>query len=413
MMDYKKMAEIVTKEVDAILERKKRRAIIVKRVSLTVSSLCAAAIVGFGVWHNKDLKNSVHYEPDNSIIEDTMITSNEMTTITTLPQTSSSYSTDVTNNKSTRTTTYKTSLIKSEISQTTTIVSTSIENKQAADISSSEKLTETTSIYETISPVVSTTVEDSVIYNDSVKFMKYYSRIIDIGNQSVISDEKNIKVKLDDDYVWYVSLDELEDTDKIKKMGPLHVDFDEYSYVGEYNGEIDEIRHELFYGRKYTHYTYSEENETLYHAYITVYLIEPEKYVMKFENSPNYYLYTLTKRYYEYDSDSSEFDKWSDHGSYPDEIDWNAEVVEVNDNEQLMQLFGTISIGGTKYSIISRYCDISEMDKGLKAEYITFNKKGADNKTYRTEAMLYRFDNDKWIIRFGEKDECWLYSIVE
>ena len=82
--------------------------------------------------------------------------------------------------------------------------------------------------------------------------MKYYSRIIDIGNQSVISDEKNIKVKLDDDYVWYVSLDELEDTDKIKKMGPLHVDFDEYSYVGEYNGEIDESRHELFYGRKYT-----------------------------------------------------------------------------------------------------------------------------------------------------------------
>ena len=37
MMDYKEMAEIVTREVDAILERKKIHAIRIKKISLAVS----------------------------------------------------------------------------------------------------------------------------------------------------------------------------------------------------------------------------------------------------------------------------------------------------------------------------------------------------------------------------------------
>lgn len=408
MMDYKEMSAIIKERVREENYKKMLRARRIKQISFSVSGLCAAAIVGFGIWHNKDVKNAVHHESDSIIIEDTATTSTIMSSITTSLSTSSNNSAILTNIHTTLSTESATNITNSTVNYTTAVSSSVIKSSQ-------ENNTVTSVDYYTTQPIVSTTISEisePVVYIDSVKFMKYYSRIIDIGNQSVISDEKNIKVKLDDDYVWYVSLDELEDTDKIKKMGPLHVDFDEYSYVGEYNGEIDESRHELFYGRKYTHYTYSEENETLYHAYITVYLIEPEKYVMKFENSPNYYLYTLTKRYYEYDSDSSEFDKWSDHGSYPDEIDWNAEVVEVNDNEQLMQLFGTVNIGGTKYSVIGKYCDISEIDESLKVEYITFNKKGEDGKTYRTEAMLFNYNNDNRIIRFSENNECWLYSML-
>ena len=77
MMDYKQMAEIVTKEVDAILERKKRHAIIVKRVSLTVSGLCAVGIVGVGIWHNDKIKNAIHHDNDPSVITEISETTSE------------------------------------------------------------------------------------------------------------------------------------------------------------------------------------------------------------------------------------------------------------------------------------------------------------------------------------------------
>lgn len=410
MRSYEEISQRIMRRGDEICIKKAIRVNRIRQVSFATSGLCAAFAVGFSIWHNKEMKNAVHYD---NIIEDIVTTSDVTTDMTASIPTSSSYSTDTTNTKITSAATHKTSITKAERSKTTTVVSTLIENKQVYDISSSANLIETTSAYETISPIVSTTVADTIIYNDSIKFMKYHSRIIDIGNQSGISNEKNVKVKLDGDYVWFVSLDELEDEDKIRKMGLLRVDFDEYSYVGEYNGEIDESRNELFYGRKYTHYTYSDDDETLYHTYITIYNVEPEKYVVKFENSPKYYLYTLSQRYYEYDGDSSELDQWSDHGSFSDEIDWNAEVVEVEDNEQLMHLFGTVNIGGIKYSIVCKYCDISEIDEGLKYEYITFNKKGEDGKTYHTEAMLFNYSNNNWIIRFNENNECWLYSIIQ
>ena len=65
MMDYKEMAEIVTREVDAILERKKIRAMRIKKVSLAVSGLCAAVIVCVGAWHfSSSMKSLIKYLPD-------------------------------------------------------------------------------------------------------------------------------------------------------------------------------------------------------------------------------------------------------------------------------------------------------------------------------------------------------------
>ena len=74
MMDYKQMAELAMKEGDAILERKKRRAILIKRVSLTVSSLCAVAIVCFGVWRNDTIKNAFPHKDPSFIIEEQVTT---------------------------------------------------------------------------------------------------------------------------------------------------------------------------------------------------------------------------------------------------------------------------------------------------------------------------------------------------
>ena len=76
MMDYKQMAEIVTKEVDAILERKKRRAILIKRISITASGLCAAAIVGIGVWHSREIKPSLEHS-DIPVISETSETTQQ------------------------------------------------------------------------------------------------------------------------------------------------------------------------------------------------------------------------------------------------------------------------------------------------------------------------------------------------
>ena len=82
MMDYKQMAEIVTKEVDAILERKKRRAILIKRISITASGLCAAAIVGIGVWHSREIKPSLEHS-DIPVISETPETTQQSDTAVT------------------------------------------------------------------------------------------------------------------------------------------------------------------------------------------------------------------------------------------------------------------------------------------------------------------------------------------
>lgn len=76
MMDYKEMAEIVTREVDAILERKKIRAMRIKKVSLAVSGLCAAVIVGVGAWRiSSDIK-----KPDDSFNGSGIVSETETTT---------------------------------------------------------------------------------------------------------------------------------------------------------------------------------------------------------------------------------------------------------------------------------------------------------------------------------------------
>ena len=82
MMDYKQMAELAMKEGDAILERKKRRAILIKRVSLTVSSLCAVAIVCFGVWRNDTIKNAFPHKDPSFIIDEQVTTTSTNASVT-------------------------------------------------------------------------------------------------------------------------------------------------------------------------------------------------------------------------------------------------------------------------------------------------------------------------------------------
>ena len=78
MMDYKKMAEIVAREVEIKEQRKMKRIATIKRVSLTVSGVCAAIIVCLGVWNNDKLKNVLNSDllvqpSGNAIIDATDI----------------------------------------------------------------------------------------------------------------------------------------------------------------------------------------------------------------------------------------------------------------------------------------------------------------------------------------------------
>ncbi|MBR5163987.1 MAG: hypothetical protein IKW87_00295 [Ruminococcus sp.] len=78
MMDYKQMAEIVTREVDARLERNRKRTAVIKRVSLMASGLCAALIVCLGIWRSNDIKGAFRRgrisPPNDSVIIETSTT---------------------------------------------------------------------------------------------------------------------------------------------------------------------------------------------------------------------------------------------------------------------------------------------------------------------------------------------------
>ena len=122
MMDYKEMAEIVTREVDAILERKKIRAMRIKKISLAVSGLCAAVIVGVGAWHfSSDIK-----KPDDGFKGSGIISETETTTanaVTTAKVTT--VTADTTETKVAKTTTKSTTAITtSEVPKSTSRITT-------------------------------------------------------------------------------------------------------------------------------------------------------------------------------------------------------------------------------------------------------------------------------------------------
>ena len=64
MKTYDETIASVFAKGDAILERRKIRALRIKRISLAASGLCAAAIVGFSVLHNNAAREAVNHEHD-------------------------------------------------------------------------------------------------------------------------------------------------------------------------------------------------------------------------------------------------------------------------------------------------------------------------------------------------------------
>lgn len=157
MMDYKEMAEIVTREVDAILERKKIRAMRIKKISLAVSGLCAAVIVCVGAWHfSSNMK-----KPDDSFNNSGIISETETTTanaVTTAKVTTFTFTT--TETKAAKTTVKTTTAIAtSEVSKITSRITTTPPIIPARTTSLASTVSKTTSANK------STTTNTTLIQN--------------------------------------------------------------------------------------------------------------------------------------------------------------------------------------------------------------------------------------------------------
>lgn len=188
MMDYKQMAELAMKEGDAILERKKRRAILIKRVSLTVSSLCAVAIVCIGVWRNDTIKNAFHHKDPSFIIDEQVTTTSANASVTSTSTFTDTQTTSINNsmiitsttgaisvttkNKTTsQTISHVTTPDGSGINNTTSVTHTSINSTNtkttsAVHTSTNSSKTQTTSVIHT-STNSSKTQTTSVIYTST------------------------------------------------------------------------------------------------------------------------------------------------------------------------------------------------------------------------------------------------------
>ena len=81
MDKYEKCANALMELGDNVISAKKRRAAMIKRISFSVSGLCAAIIAGVGIWHNSVIKTppDMTHIPESSIVV-SETTSSENTT---------------------------------------------------------------------------------------------------------------------------------------------------------------------------------------------------------------------------------------------------------------------------------------------------------------------------------------------
>lgn len=159
MMNYKEMAEIVTREVEIKFQKKRKRVITIKRIALTTSSLCVAIIVCFGAWHNDGIKNALKkdilVQQQDSIATESDMSTSVVVTTTTAPNTSSNE----------RTTTTYTDKSHSTINDNATVTTTKAMNQLDTNMTVTQPVTtdknnETHDTTEIV-PVVTTTVASS------------------------------------------------------------------------------------------------------------------------------------------------------------------------------------------------------------------------------------------------------------
>ena len=341
-----KIAGRIFEKGDEILEKRRKRTVFIKKLSLSVSGVCAAVIAGAAVWHNNDLRNSVHHEdipvvteaPQTEASEESAETAAAQTTAPLTSSTSSKQTSavaaDITAVESaaaatvtssaayeaaaypvttsaasvnTVTTTAVTTASNTEVSPVTTAVNTAVTvpteeiGAESAVRTWPSSYVEHTDIPEQAYPVttVKTTAAESEVHVTKTKadyikngrFIRRLDYTEKADDSRVLLDENGVQHRVKVQYADSMSADEI-----IAIMGDTSFcDTNVFSFSGMYEG----ITGDTFFF-VIEHYSYVPETETIYSIKMKVYCVQlddgSKAYAVKLPQSDGYYLYTVSEK---------------------------------------------------------------------------------------------------------------------
>ena len=137
MKTYDETIDAIFSKGDALIEQRRQKSVKIKQTSYAVSGVCAAAIVGVGIWRMNDLKKL----PDNRHSE--IETVEEMTTTGTQTETYTTTSTVVSDKEKTKNTTAATT--KNTVTSSTKNVTTKSKTTETTQITDKTSITESQS----------------------------------------------------------------------------------------------------------------------------------------------------------------------------------------------------------------------------------------------------------------------------
>ena len=396
MMDYKEMAAIVKARVREENERRRIRALRIKRISLAVSGICAVAIVGMGIWSNNDIKNSIP-KNDNTITEESEVT--------TKPTSSVSVTNIITTQNTTRTTAPKTSK--------TTAVQTQQTTKPQQTVTSKIQTTAVTTTINT--PVQTTIIEETT--DKPFELVDLGSGLIKPYHAPNNSAVNMPSVLLNGREVRHKNVNNCDDVEICFRVGVMDFGLERFHYVGEYYSMCDEFGLDSYETGTDTKYQYDIDTDTVYSVDITYYRIPDYLgayyYAVKFPNSEQIHLYRFYKELY-YDSEKGEYLEVKD----PNESDENTEFFEItHEDENFFKHFEIIELGRHNYKLDGQYCKYSDIPSDAHMGYSFFvNYFRELNQVYTSEnCMVFDFEGleNAIVVRFGYDDVCYLYRIAE
>lgn len=351
-----KIAGRIFEKGDEILEKRRKRTVFIKKLSLSVSGVCAAVIAGAAVWHNNDLRNSVHHEdipvvtevPQTEASEESAETAAAQTTAPLTSSTSSKQTSAVSSavaadiivvestaaatvtssaayeeavysvitsaaSVDTVTTTAVTTASNTEVSPVTTAVNTAVTVPTEEIAAESAVRTwpssyvEHTDIPEQAYPVTTvktTAAEEQIAAESEVHVTETKADYIKNGRfiRRLDYTEKadDSRVLLDENGVQHrvkvQYADSMSADEIIAIMGNTSFcDTNVFSFSGMYEG----ITSDTFFF-VIEHYSYVPETETIYSTKMKVYCVQlddgSKAYAVKLPQSDGYYLYTVSEK---------------------------------------------------------------------------------------------------------------------
>ena len=351
MREYDEMALKIAGRIfekgDEILEKRRKRTVFIKKLSLSVSGVCAAVIAGAAVWHNNDLRNSVHHEdipvvteaPQTEASEESAETAAAQTTAPLTSSTSSKQTSavssavaaditvvesaaaatvissaayeaaayPVTTSADTVTTTAVTTASNTEVSPVTTAVNTAVTvpteeiGAESAVRTWPSSYVEHTDIPEQAYPVTTVktiaaecevhVTETKADYIKNGRFIRRLDYTEKADDSRVLLDENGVQHRVKVQYADSMSADEI-----IAIMGDTSFcDTNVFRFSGMYEG----ITGNTFFF-VIEHYSYVPETETIYSIKMKVYCVQlddgSKAYAVKLPQSDGYYLYTVSEK---------------------------------------------------------------------------------------------------------------------